>query len=59
MKNIIEILELIFWDIVFLIFVFPWIWIPLAIYDETWEGPKWARYIAYHAFGENVEWKNL
>jgi len=50
---------MVFWEIVFMLFVFPWIWIPLALYDESWEGPKWTRYIASRAIGIDVAWKNL
>ena len=54
-----ELMSMIFWEIVFLFFIFPWIWIPLALYDENWEGPKWVRYIGCRAFGIHIKWKEM
>lgn len=58
-ENIWPIIAMLFWEIVFLFFVFPWIWIPLAVYGENWEGPRWTRYIACRSVGVRIAWKNL
>ena len=59
MKREMSFLEMIFWEIVFMLFVFPWIWIPLGLYDVDWEGPKWVRYVGCRAFGMNIKWKDM
>jgi len=56
---VIPIITMIFWEIVFMILVFSWIWIPLAIYGEYWKGPKWVWYIGCRAYGVPIKWKEL
>ena len=52
-----DFLWMIFWEIVFVVFILPWAWLPivLELWNDDESEPRWVRWIINQAIGNFKE----